>query len=122
MVSLSYGDWIGVHIVGLKKDNTVVACGTNYNGVLNVTTWKNVIQVHTLSTYTFGLKKDGTIVLAGSDAFSKKDVSNILNARYMPKINNLMVVDKTGSLQCEKGKTLAMAEWKDIRVPNIPFR
>ncbi|MDE5867507.1 MAG: hypothetical protein K2H02_01030, partial [Anaeroplasmataceae bacterium] len=121
MVSLAYGDWIGLHIVGLKKDNTVVACGTNHSGVCNVSSWNNIIQVHTLSTYTFGLKKDGTIILVGSDAFSRKDVSNIINGAYMPKIGNLLVVDKYGDLQCEKGQVLAMAEWKNIAVPQNPF-
>lgn len=121
MVSLSYGEWIGVHIVGLKSDKTVVACGTNHNGVLNVSHWKDVIQVHTLPTYTFGLKEDGTVLLSGSDAFSRKDVSNIHDAKYMPKIGNLLLVDKNGDLQCEKNKTLAMKSWKNIAVPNNPY-
>lgn len=122
-VSLSYGEWIGVHIVGLKDNNEVLACGTNHNNVCNVTNWKNVIQVYTLPTYTFGILKNGRVILVGSDAFSQKDVSEIYDAAYMPKIGNLIILDKNGNLQTEKtNKTLVISDWTNIKVPHNPFK
>lgn len=56
------------HLVGLKKDGTVVASGgKNEYGELDVGQWKDIIQVAAGYSHTVGLKRDGTVVAVGSD-------------------------------------------------------
>ena len=74
------------HTVGLKADGTVVAVGkdelhyserrsaldeakswTESDGRLNVSGWKNIVQVAAGSNFTIGLKADGTVCAAGAN-------------------------------------------------------
>ncbi len=63
----SYGD----HIIGLKKDGTLVSVFNpdnkdgNQHGQCNVADWKDVIDITGDNLVTFGLKADGTIICAG---------------------------------------------------------
>ena len=53
------------HVVGLKKDGTVVAAGENRKGQCNVADWRGIVQLACGDEHTVGLKKDGTVVAAG---------------------------------------------------------
>lgn len=63
------------HVVGLKKDGTVVASGVNeegnrysytyLSGWCDVDDWKDIIAISADSYRTVGLKKDGTVVATG---------------------------------------------------------
>ncbi len=48
-------------IIGLKKDGTVVAVGSNSSGQLQVDGWSDIVQVAAGCYHTMGLKQDGTI-------------------------------------------------------------
>lgn len=50
------------HIVGLKRDGTVVATGDNSHGECEVQGWMDIAAVFAGADYTVGLQKDGTLV------------------------------------------------------------
>ena len=52
----------GSTVVGLKKDGTVVATGSDSTNQLDVSRWNNIIKIFSGGMGTFGLKKDGTVV------------------------------------------------------------
>ena len=70
--TIAIGD---AHTVGLKFDGTVVACGSNYCGIFNVSGWTDIVAVAAGSRHTVGLKSDGTVVACGDNAFGHCDVS-----------------------------------------------
>ncbi len=57
MIACSYD-----HIVGLRADGTVVACGNNDDGQCDVSEWRNIVQVAATLGATYGLQADGTVV------------------------------------------------------------
>ncbi len=64
------------HLVGLKKDGTVVASGgRNEYGENDVGQWTDIIQVATGYEHTVGLKRDGTVVGVGNNSYGQLDVS-----------------------------------------------
>ena len=48
--------------LGLKKDGTVVATGSNSFGQCNVSDWQDITAISAHYRYSVGLKKDGTVV------------------------------------------------------------
>lgn len=64
------------HIVALKSDGTVVACGNNDFGQCDVDEWSDIVAVSAGCEFTIGLKSDGTVVFCGSDKEGTIDVSN----------------------------------------------
>ncbi|MBE7022295.1 MAG: hypothetical protein E7414_03655 [Ruminococcaceae bacterium] len=51
------------HVVGLRKDGTVVAAGQNRYGQLSVNEWTDVVDVFATETTTIGLRKDGYVYI-----------------------------------------------------------
>ena len=70
--TIAIGD---AHTVGLKFDGTVVACGSNYCGIFNVSGWTDIVAVAAGSRHTVGLKSDGTVVACGYNKNGQCDVS-----------------------------------------------
>ncbi len=64
------------HIVGLKKDGTVVAVGDNDYGQCDVSDWTDIVSVAAGDMHTVGLKKDGTVVAVGYNFNYQCNVSN----------------------------------------------
>ena len=56
------------HIVGLKKDGTVVAVGDNTYGQLEVGEWKNIVEIAAGDWYTVGLTSDGEVLITGQNS------------------------------------------------------
>lgn len=54
-----------LHIVGLRKDKTVVAVGDNSYGQCNVAEWTDIVAVSASNYHTVGLKSDRTVVAIG---------------------------------------------------------
>ena len=50
------------HTVGLRKDGTVRAVGSNEYGQCNVTDWTDVAAIWALRAYTVAIRKDGTLL------------------------------------------------------------
>lgn len=73
MLCTQWTDIVGIsagncHIVGLKSDGTVVACGNNNYGQCNVSGWTDVVCVACGYDYTIGIRKDGTILACGDNS------------------------------------------------------
>lgn len=63
------------HIVALKADGTVFACGNNDYGQCEVGDWADIVAVSAGVEFTLGLKSDGTVVFCGSDSDGSFDFS-----------------------------------------------
>jgi len=70
--SLSIGE---KHLVGLTKNSTVCATGSNSNGECDVADWYDIIQIAT-SYHTVALSKDGTVMATGENNFGECDVKS----------------------------------------------
>lgn len=75
------------YVVGLKKDGTVVATGSNDFGQCNVSDWNDISQIFILENSTIGLKKDGTVVSTNEE----QDFSNWTNISSILIDNDNMV-------------------------------
>ncbi len=64
------------HTVGIKKDGTVLAVGSNGKGQLNVSSWTGIKGVAAGYYHTVGLKEDGTVVAVGNNGYGQLDVSS----------------------------------------------
>ncbi|NBI31167.1 hypothetical protein ERL59_19730, partial [Chengkuizengella sp. YPA3-1-1] len=77
-LNLSYLDnklsHIGVgssHTVALESDGTVYGvCSSCTFGQIDVTRWKDIVQVEASVRNTIGLKSDGTVVTTGDDSYT----------------------------------------------------
>ena len=110
------------HIVGLKKDGTVVATGSNNYGndvyAKGVSGWKDIISISAGLDHTVGLKEDGITVATGSNDYGQCDVSDWKNIiaisagwTYTIGLKTYGTVVATGSNdygQCD------VSGWKDI--------
>ena len=65
----------GYHVVGLKKNGTVVAAGNNDSKQCNVSGWTDIVSVSAGNCHTVGLKKDGTVVAIGNNNYGQCNVS-----------------------------------------------
>jgi len=70
----------GGHIVGLKRDSTVVAIVPSQfiedKGQGDVGNWKNITDISTGAYHTVGIKKDGTVVAVGDNEYGQCNVEN----------------------------------------------
>ena len=67
------------HVVGLKSDGTVVACGDNDCGQCDVGGWTDIVAVSAGMNFTLGLKSDGTVVACGNNDDGQCDVGGWSN-------------------------------------------
>ena len=70
---LALGDYS--HVLGLKTDGSIVACGNNENSQCNVGNWNDIIDIVASSKHSIGLKADGTVVAIGNNDLEQCDVS-----------------------------------------------
>ena len=106
------------HIVGVKKDGTVLAAGKNDRGECNVSLWENIISVETAMSLTVGLKEDGTVVAAGSNNHGQcnveewTDIIAVTCGWYhtvgLKKDGTVVTVGSNEAGQCD------VSEWTDI--------
>ena len=88
-VSCSYD-----HVVGLKKDGTVVAAGYNQFGQCDVSSWKNVVNVFAKDNFTIGILDDGHIVytrglLPDDSEKSKEILKRIQEIRLFDHVDSI---------------------------------
>lgn len=73
-------------LLGLKRDGTVVATGSNENKQLEVSGWSDIVAIAAGNWITIGLKSDGTLVVVGKNEDGvTPDVSGI-NHLYVPSV------------------------------------
>lgn len=61
------------HVVGLRKDKTVVATGDNAFGQCNTTDWKDIIKISAGDFHTVGLREDGKVYITNQGGFELKE-------------------------------------------------
>ena len=65
----------GFHTVGLHRDGTVAAVGSNGYGQCDVSGWSDIVAIAAGYRRTVGLRRDGTVVAVGSNEYGQCDVS-----------------------------------------------
>ena len=81
IVDLAMGD---SHLVGLRTDGTVFACGENKKGQCDVSEWTLVQKVVAAGTYTAALTENGVVTTLGAEfdeQLNEGHVSDIAAAR-----------------------------------------
>lgn len=106
------------HTVGLKKDGTVVAVGSNSDGECDVSGWTDIVAVSAGSYHTVGLKTDGTVVAVGYNGSGRcnvtewTDIVSISAGNYhtvgLKKDGTVVAVGSNEYGQCN------VTEWTDI--------
>lgn len=69
------------HIVGLKKDDTAVAVGSNVDGRCAVDSWHDLEAIAAGDNHTIGLKKDGTLVATGDNSKGQCEVQKLVRQK-----------------------------------------
>ena len=62
------------HTVGLKKDGTVLASGSNEFGQCDVDEWENITAIDAGYYHTIALTEEGKVLAAGSNEYGQCDV------------------------------------------------
>ena len=65
----------GHHMVGLKRDGSVLAVGRNVEGQCDVLDWTDIVAFAAGGWYTVGLMRDGSVVALGDKDDGQCDVS-----------------------------------------------
>ena len=69
--TISSGEY---HSLGLRRDGTVAACGSNGVGQCNVDGWTGIVSVSAGRFHSLGLRRDGTVVACGLNDDGQCDV------------------------------------------------
>ena len=72
VLSLSMGE---CHVLGLKENGTVLACGDNTYSQCDVADWKYVKKVVASGWHSLGLRDDGTVLACGNGNYGQCDVT-----------------------------------------------
>ncbi len=106
------------HTVGLKKDGTVVAVGSNGAGQCDVENWTDITAIAAGTFITVGLKKDGTVVAVGSNGAGQCNVGDWtdivaiaaggIHTVGLKKDGTVVAVGKNLNGECN------VSEWTDI--------
>ena len=107
IVSISLTEDLDEHIVGLKKDGTVVATGDNEYGQCNVQDWKDIVAVYAGYEETIGLKKDGTII--STDPVTYDDFDKLREWKLFDNFDNY---DSEVQMEIDKKK---QKEYEEIK-------
>lgn len=62
------------HVLGLRRDGTVVSAGENDYGQCDVTEWNDIIFIAADGENSFGLRRDGTVIAVGKNNYGQCDV------------------------------------------------
>ncbi len=108
------------HVVGLKRDGTVIAQGANSKGECNVYNWTDIIAIATGYEITLGLKADGTVVATGNNENGCCNIYSWKNIVDITVTNGCTIgLQKDGNLICTEGSDnrfgqCDITDWTDI--------
>lgn len=125
IVDMSSSGWL---TLGLKKDGTVVACGTDYSIVYaEICSWSDISRIYAGDSCAIGLRNDGTVVLAGyfDEVFAEQiqkwtGIEAIYNIDDFPiglkKDGSVVTVSHPGEYSSfEKDDINEISSWTDIK-------
>ena len=104
------------HTVGLKKNGSVIACGSNSYGQCDVGKWKGVTQIAAGAYHTVALLSDGTVVACGDNSVGQcnvgkwKDVVQIKATDY----NTAALLSDGSVVTCGYNKLVKAKGWNNI--------
>lgn len=106
------------HIVGLRKDGTVVVAGNCRYGEDNVGDWTDIVKVAADDICTYGLKKDGTIVVTGW-LLCEDTIADMLSwtglVDFAVNEKTAVGLKKDGTVVCSSPITaIKCGDWKDV--------
>ena len=133
VVSFCLGD---DHIIGLKRDGTVLATGYNFYGQCDVSSWSDVSSIKAYNSRSFGIKTDGTVVASGENTNGELDIekwTDIKDVFFLSagsskvtvglKQNGTMVWCGKIHVFDDPEKYRELTKWKDIvKVIHHPFK
>lgn len=100
--------------LGLKKDGTVVAAGSNMYGKSNVSEWNDIEDISGSNEFSLGLRADGTVAAAGNiDGIS--DWSGIVEISAGTR--HIVALKKDGTVVAAGNNDFGQCEvqdWTDI--------
>lgn len=103
------------HIVGLKKDGTVVAKGDHFYGQINVYDWMHIVAVAAGQNHTVGLKANGTVIAKGDNNYGQCDVSEWKDIVAIAAGNEFTVRLKAdGTVICTEYFYDYVSDWTEI--------
>lgn len=106
------------HTIGLKKDGTVVSCGSNSFNECEVDEWKDIIAVGCGNKYTAGVTKDGKVLLCGDEIDKYEPVKKWTDIIDITCDNELIVGLKKDGSVVSYGKSLKMqhdtSNWENV--------
>ncbi|MDE7360527.1 MAG: TIR domain-containing protein [Oscillospiraceae bacterium] len=121
------GSYETTHVVGIKKDGTVVAAGNNRFGQCDVDEWRDIVAISTGTHFTVGLKSDGNVVCVGEVlGRQKKELEQLRDVIYIATTDSgtIVCVSSNGEVvkiaREYKGeeryitKVEYLTDWKDI--------
>lgn len=100
IVEIAVGD---NHVVGLKKDGTVVAAGSNREGQCNVGEWKDIVSIEAGADITVAITKNGTLLSTGTIndiSFSGTSISSEEKEQDVSGVKNVKMISagSTGTI------------------------
>lgn len=105
------------HLVGLRRDGTVVAAGARDRGECAVSEWTGIQAVATANGVTVGLRQDGTLVAAG-DVKRLGDVGGLSGVTAIHlgsgQLEFLLSDGTWGRLERDGSQTV-YGEWPELR-------
>lgn len=107
------------HILGLRKDGTVVAAGKNHLGQCDVKMWKNIVAIAACGDYSAGLDREGRVYLCGDVQDNNlKEAENWRNiikisagSRHIVGLRSDGTVEAVGDNQDEQCN---VADWNQV--------
>ena len=122
---LDFSSWLRIkkicafydHILGLKKDGTVVNSHTVETGTCNTAGWNNIKFLETCE-HTVGVKEDGTVVACGNNEFGQCNVSDWENIKkcYVGIAHTIGLKGNGTVVACGNNEfgQCNVSDWKDI--------
>lgn len=106
------------HVVGLRKDRSVLAAGSNDHGQCEVSSWQDVIAISAGSQHTLGLESDGTVLATGDNSAGQLNVQGLSrvvaissgsrHSIFLKSDGTVTALGDNSSGQCD------VSRWRDI--------
>lgn len=120
VLALSCGE---SHLLALRRDGRVLACGNDTGGCCATTAWERVVAILACPEHSLGLREDGRVLYAGAPNHPAAEAATWTGIRLLRGNHRLTVgvtfkgqVVACGSHPALAGTPMqALADWQDIQ-------